>query len=138
MLVKEYHMRKSKTPQSIGRNSKRKGRVYEKESADFWAKELKSDVRRTPRSGGFVGLKTDLMDLGNSVIAQRHIHIEVKGGNYAKISKKFSDMLDKSQDDADGYMNWLELHQKFAEPVILIKRRHLGVILTELNGFINQ
>ena len=122
--------------QKRGKNNKNKGALYERISADFWSEELETDIRRTPRSGGFVGLKTDLMDMGVSIMRQRNLHIEVKGGNYAKVSAKFQDMIDKSEDDSEGNPNWLELHQKYGEPLIFMKRKHFATLLRELNGFI--
>lgn len=114
-------------------SSKKKGYLAEKESAAYWSEVLKSKIVRTPTSGAIECWKSDLTDLGDSIIKKRNYHIEIKGGNYSKLSKKFQDMLNKAKDDSDNNLYWLELHQKYAEPVILITRNNFSLLLKEIN-----
>lgn len=116
----------------IGKQNKRKGKRAETEAANFWAKELGSKIKSTPRSGAFVmDWPGDLIDLGDSIL--KEYVIEVKTGK--QIPKKIIDWTEKLEDEAQGKKCFIHLAPPYKEHIIVLPINVFAKLLKIIQGY---
>ena len=115
----------------IGKQNKRKGAAAQTESAQFWSKELNTNMKSTPRSGAFYDWPADIFDMGNSIL--KDFVIERKFGN--QVPKKIDQWMQKLSDESQGKMYFLEMNRAYEEKYIVISRKHFARLLKELQGY---
>jgi len=116
----------------IAKSNITKGKRAERESAEFWSKELGTKMRRSPASGAFaMEMKGDLLDLGDSIL--KEYIIERKCGN--QVPKKIYQWMEKLCDESQGNPHFLEMSRPYQETYIVISRKHFARLLKELQGY---
>ena len=124
-----------KTKSQIGKANKKLGARVETESAKFWSEQLNSNIKRTPRSGGFaMDWPGDIVDLGKSIIKEDNWIVDIKGGKTA-VPKRIKDQMEKLKDDAltgGSRKSWLEITEPYGETYIIINRKIFAELLKDL------
>ena len=124
----------------LGKSNKKKGKRYEKRSADFWSERLGGKVIPTPGSGSMMGLPGDLVDIGreNTILKDFVVDVKTEKG---MMSKKSTDAYKKNEEDAERKPSFIEVYDNIIlgpstpDVYIIISRRDFSKILVELQGY---